>query len=159
MDPDKIIDLLSLKPLSTEGGLFCETYRSKITCHRDGKEKSLSTAIFYLLREGEISRIHKLKSDEIWHFYLGDPVEIYIFNENDGCGKKILGVDIENGESPQVLIPKNCWQGARLKEGGMFALMGTTVSPAFEEADFELGDKAKMLPLYPEFSEIINCLI
>jgi uncharacterized protein len=158
MDHKKIIELLSLKPLSAEGGFFRETYRSDITFNRNGKQCCLSTAIFYLLREGEASRIHKLKSDEIWHFYLGDPLEIYLFKESGGCDKKMLGVDIENGEMPQILIPKNCWQGAKLRDGGKFALMGTTVSPAFEESDFEMGVREKLISLYPEFAEIINCL-
>ena len=120
--------------------------------------KSCSTAIFYLLKEDEVCKLHKLSSDEIWHFYLGSPVEIYLFHEDGKAEKKILGSDLEKGEMPQIVIPKNVWQGGRVKEGGDFALMGTTVSPAFDEADFELGIKEKLKSKYPEFAEIITLL-
>jgi len=157
MDSRQLIELLSLKPLSFEGGYFRETYRGGNT-FSDGKERAASTAIFYLLDKGTVSRIHRLRSDEIWHFYIGDPVELYLFKDKCLCEKKLLGTAIDRGQSPQVLVPKGCWQGARLKDGGKFALMGTTVSPGFDMADFEPGKRADLLSDFPDCGEIIDLL-
>lgn len=157
MDSRQIIELLSLKPLSIEGGYFRETYRCAESSS-GGKERAASTAIFYLLDERTVSRIHRLRSDEIWHFYIGDPVELYLFKESGVCEKKILGTAIDRGQSPQILVSKECWQGARLKDGGKFALMGTTVAPGFDEADFEAGKRGELLAAYPGCEEIINIL-
>lgn len=158
MKAEEIIELLSLKPLSFEGGFFYETYRSPGKLETGAGMRNFSTAIYYLLREGEKSRIHRLKSDEVFHFYLGNPVEMFLFKEDGSCEKKILGAELQNGEEPQILIPAGCWQGAKLMEGGKFALMGTTVSPGFDEADFEAGIREKLFSAYPSHKEIIDLL-
>jgi len=138
---EKIIKKLKLKPLELEGGFFVETYRSQEKAKIGKKKKNLSTAIFYLLRKRDKSKIHRLKSDEVYHFYLGDPVNLYLLYPDGKFEKKVLGNNIFKGELPQIVIPKMVWQSAKLKKGGNFALLGTTVSPAFEYEDFELADE------------------
>ena len=153
---NEIIKKLDLKPLPEEGGYYKETYKSTaiaparvLGVDADG-DRSLATAIYYLLVPKSFSAIHRVKSDEIFHFYSGDPVEM-IQIDPDGKLKKItLGSDILNGETPQVVVPAGSWQGSRLKPGGNWALLGTTVSPGFEFEDFELGDREKMSQLFPQ---------
>ena len=158
MDAGKLIELLSLEPLSSEGGFFRETYRSLTAMGAGDDQRSLATAIYYLLKEGEVSRLHRIKADETWHFYLGDPVELYLFKEDGICEKKILGNAIERGESPQVTVPAGSAQGARLKAGGKFALMGTTVYPGFDFKDFDLCGRDEMTAAYPAHEEIVSSL-
>jgi hypothetical protein len=117
---DQIITLLNLKPHPEEGGYFVETYRSTETLSREllpnryKGDRSFSTAIYYLLTPGTFSTIHQLRSDEVFHFYLGNPVEM-IQLWPDGSGRiLILGFDILNGMEPQVIVPRGVWQGARL---------------------------------------------
>lgn len=137
---EKIIKKLKLEPLKPEGGMFVETYRSQDFVEINGNRKQLSTAIYYLLRKGQICKPHRLKSDEIWHFYYGDPVNIYLLNGKNKLEKIILGKNLLKGEKPQIVIPKMVWQAAELKKGGNFALLGTTVSPAFDFEDLEMAD-------------------
>jgi hypothetical protein len=102
--------------------------------------------------------MHRLQSDEIFHFYLGDPVEMLRLTP-EGSGKVItIGSDILNGMQPQVIVPKGIWQGASLIKGGKFALFGTTVSPGFEWTDYESGRRDELLKSYPQFRERIIAL-
>jgi len=102
--------------------------------------------------------MHRLQSDEIFHFYLGDPVEMLQL-WSDGSGKVIkIGSDILNGMQPQVLVPRGVWQGARLIRDGRFAPLGTTVSPGFEWTDYESGQRDQLLKSYPQFREWIIAL-
>lgn len=160
---EKIKSRLNLLP-HVEGGFFKETYRSadnipgKILPDRYGGDRCYGTAIYYMITRKSFSSMHRIQSDEIFHFYLGDPlVMLQLFP--DGTGKTVeLGNDILNGIEPQVVVPAGVWQGMRLKEGGDFALMGTTVAPGFEYIDFEHGDREKLLNDYPEFNELIVAL-
>lgn len=137
-DVEKIIKKLKLKPLPLEGGLYRETYRNFFKIRVNDKERELSSAIYYLLTKGVQSKWHRLESDEIWHFYLGDPVNLYLIYPDGRKRKMILGNNILKGESPQILVPAYTIQSAKLKKGGEFALVGTTVTPAFNFEDFEL---------------------
>jgi hypothetical protein len=102
--------------------------------------------------------MHRLRSDEIFHFYSGDPVEMLQLWP-DGSGRVvILGSDILNGMQPQVVIPRGVWQGARLLKNGKFALLGATVSPAFEFADYESGRRDELIRSYPKFQDLITAL-
>lgn len=163
MDPNAIIEHLDLKALPFEGGYFKETYRSEIDIPVEviGDQytaaRSLSTAIFYLLTENTFSAFHRLKGVEVFHFYLGDPVEVYLLSDK-GLKKHILGNDLMGHQSPQLVIPKEIWLGARLQPGGTCALMGTTMAPGFDFEDFELGDRNQLIELYPEFKETIHIL-
>ena len=161
---DQIIALLNLTPHPKEGGYFRETYRSseaiseKALPSRYRGTRSFATAIYYLLTPETFSAIHRLQSDEIFHFYLGDPVEMLQLWP-DGSGKLIiLGFDILRGMQPQVLVPRGVWQGARLRNGGRLAFLGTTVSPGFEFADYESGQRDELSKSYRQFRERIIAL-
>ena len=99
-----------------------------------------------------------MASDEIFHFYLGDPVEMLQLWPG-GSGKRVLiGTDIERGMAPQVVVPHGVWQGARLAAGGKFALLGCTVSPGFEYADYERGSRQQLCEVYPAYRDMIRAL-
>jgi len=160
----KIIELLELEPLQIEGGFFRQTYRSNETISKDCLSKRykskrvLSTAIYYLLTPETFSSLHKLPTDEIFHFYAGDIVEMLQLFE-DGTGKIIqIGNKIEDGFYPQVVVPNNTWQGARLIEGGEFALFGATMAPGFDVEDFVEGTRNELIKIYPAFSDMITKL-
>jgi len=164
MDAEQLKRLLGLKPLPNEGCFYAEFYRATERlagpCLPDRYKgaRAFGTAIYFLLTPETFSALHRLASDEIYHFYLGDPVEALLLRE-DGSGDLVtLGADLEDGMFPQMVVPRGVWQGSRLKAGGKFALLGTTVSPGFEFADFELGQRDAMLAAYPRFSEMIRAL-
>ena len=161
---DKIIALLNLKPHPEEGGYFVETYRSSETISEKALPsrykgvRSFGTAIYYLLTPETFSTMHRLQSDEIFHFYLGAPVEMLQLWP-DGSGRiLILGTDIMNGMKPQVVIPKGVWQGAKLIKDGKLALLGTTVSPGFEFVDYESGQRDDLVKSYPQYQNLIIAL-
>lgn len=163
MKKEEIIELLGLKP-HPEGGYYRETYRadesipSEALPERYRGMRSLSTAIYYLLTPETFSSIHRLKSDEIFHFYLGDPVLMLLLFP-DGTSKRVtLGNDIMKGHLPQLVVPRNTWMGGMLIDRGKFALLGTTVAPGFEFEDFELGNREKLIRKYPHEKELILSL-
>lgn len=150
-----IIEKLQLVPLEGEGGLVKNTFISKETY----QNRPVGTAIYYLLTTNSYSHLHKLMADEMWHHYFGDPVEMVAIDDKTGKLKQnILGSNIANGEWPQILAPKNTWQGAKLasKQKFGFALMGTTMSPGYMDQDFVLGTKAEMLKKFPQHQNIIT---
>jgi len=143
-----------------EGGWYRETYRSADGVEaaalpgRFGGRRAFSTAIYYLLRAGERSALHRIKSDEVWHHYAGDAVTLWLL-EPTGCACEMrLGGDGE----PQVIVPAGTWYGARVVDGGAYALMGGTVAPGFDFADFELADRAGLLAAWPGQRAIIETL-
>lgn len=163
LDARRVIELLDLVPHPEEGGFFREIYRAKdsiaaeaLPAGYDGP-RSLSTAIYYLLTPETFSEMHRLRSDEIFHFYLGDPVEqLQLFP--DGSGRKVvLGPDLEHGQILQGVVPAGVWQGARLLPGGAhgWALVGATVAPGFDFADYEAHGRAELEAAYPVFAEDI----
>ena len=165
MTADDIKRALNLRPHPAEGGFFAETYRSEtellpgtIVAGGHAAALPLATAIYYLLTPGTFSEIHRLPSDEIFHFYLGDPVEmLQLFPGGNGVTVR-LGVNIVGGERPQVIVPKGVWQGSRLAPSGQFALLGTTMSPGFDYAGYCAGNRAELLREYPQFREAILAL-
>lgn len=161
MDLELLKEKLNLKPLSIEGGFFCETYKSDCIIDIDGfnGKRAVSTAIYYLLTPDTFSAIHRVKSDEVFHFYLGDKVEMLILSPDGTFETVVLGNDIFNDEKPQYVVRKDFWQGCRLVDGGEFALMGTTVAPGFEYDDFELGDKGFLMSKYPEVVSLLSKLV
>ena len=150
-----------MKPLPREGGYYVETYRAaeKIAQaelpQRYSATRHYSTAILYLLTPDTFSALHRLTSDEIYHFYLGDPVTMLQLRPDGSSGVINLGHDIMNGQRVQVTVPRYTWQGAFLKQGGKFALMGTTTSPGFEFDDFESAQQDKLLEKYPDRRNLI----
>ena len=159
---DTLKSLLNLKPHPEEGGYFRETYRSPHTLSKDilpeeyKDERSLATAIYFLLTPDTFSALHRLPTDELFHFYLGDPVEMLQLLP-DGSGRTItLGQDITNGMQLQAVVKKGVWQGSRLCTGGQFALLGTTMSPGFESSDYESGQREGLIADYPQFENLIR---
>jgi len=151
--------LLQLQPLPEEGGLFRETYRSALRVGATGDEqRSAGTAIYYMLTPGEFSALHRLPGDEIFHFYLGDPVEMLQLHPDGSSRVILIGSDLAAGMQPQVVVPGRVWQGCRLRDGGRFALMGTTMSPGFELRDFEPGLRESLLTMFPRERERILML-
>jgi predicted cupin superfamily sugar epimerase len=147
--------------------MYRETYRSELTIVNSALppdyegDRSVSTAIYYLLTPSIYSGLHRLPTDEIFHFYLGQPVEmLQLFP--DGRGELItLGVDLAAGMRPQIVVPGGTWQAARLTAGGRFALMGTTVAPGFDFRDFHAATAADVDQLkdrYPSLADVIRSL-
>jgi uncharacterized protein len=164
MDAETIIRQFGLQPHPSEGGFFRETYRSRegvaasALPARYGKDRNFSTAILYLLAPDHFSTLHRLQSDEVFHFYVGDPVTMLQLH-GDGHGETIvLGQDILAGQQIQVVAPRGAWQGMFLNQGGAFALLGTTVSPGFDYEDFQLSDRKTLLDQYPAYAELIERL-
>jgi hypothetical protein len=162
---EDLIRRLGLKPLPLEGGLYAETYRAAETVSAESlppryqSERSYGTAIYYLLTPATHSRLHRLKSDEVYHFYLGDPVQMLTLRP-DGSGEVvILGQDLAAGHRLQHAVPHGVWQGSRILPGGAYALMGTTMAPGFEPADFELGAAADLVAAYPAFAGLVRELM
>jgi predicted cupin superfamily sugar epimerase len=141
MEQKDIVKTLNLIP-HPEGGFYRETYRSE---H--------STAIYYLLEEGQQSSLHRIKSDEMWHFYSGDSIAIVEITEEGSVKETIL-----DKTNLQYVVPANRWFGAYLPNGSKYALTGCTVSPAFQFIDFEMADKNYMLKTYPKAKNIIERL-
>ena len=158
------IERLDLKPLEIEGGYFRETFRSDEMLDagalpvRYGSPRSLYTSIYYLLTPDCISAIHRVGTDEIFHFYAGDPVTmVQLFDT--GTGRL---VHLHNSGNPdteiQIQVPRRVWQGCRLDPGGTFALLGCTLAPGFDELDFEKGDRAALIEAYPSYKDPITKL-
>jgi len=161
MTAEQIIEFFQMKTLPHEGGYYVETYRceEKTTQaalpERYTGKRDFSTAILYLLTPNTFSALHRLRSDEIFHFYLGDPVTMLQLHPKGSSEVITLGQDIFNDQRVQVTVPKNSWQGCFLNEGGKFALMGTTIAPGFEFADFELAQREELLRQHPNQRELI----
>ena len=156
---------LGLEPLPIEGGFYAETYRSELTLpasalpERFGGERPASTAIYFLLTPETSSAMHRLRAAEVYHFSLGDPVELLLLHE-DGRGETVcLGQAIDEGMQLQTVVPGGCWQGSRLLEGGELALLGTTMAPGFEWEDFELGAYEDLAARFPEQRQRIRRLV
>ena len=161
---DQIREILRLEPHPLEGGYFTETYRSEL--HLPGNvigpaysgERLIATAIFYLLTPETFSAMHKLPGDELFHFYLGNPVEMLQLGPDGSSEIITLGQDIASGMRLQHGVPGGYWQGSRLIRGGNYALLGTTMSPGFDYADYVVGARAELARKYPERKDIITTL-
>jgi predicted cupin superfamily sugar epimerase len=158
---EQIIELFKMKPLRGEGGYYVETYRSaeriakaRLPARYSGA-RNMSTAILYLVTPDAFSRLHRVKSDEVFHFYLGDSVTMLKLHGDGSSEVVTLGQDVTKGQQVQTVVPRGSWQGCLLNEGGRFALMGTTVAPGFEFADFETAQRQELLRQYPSQRELI----
>ncbi len=153
------VEKLDLSP-HPEGGFFKENYRCNENIAgntlppRFLSDRSISTSIYFLLEKGQKSAFHRIKSDEIWHFYDGYPLTIYVIDNNGELIIYKLGLDPENNVLPQIVIPANCWFAAETE--GDFTLVGCTVSPGFDFSDFELAKKQNLISEYPNQHEIIE---
>ena len=147
-----------------EGGWFKEVYRSEEIAPKDSlskgftSDRNFSTSIYFLLEKDEISVLHRIKSDEIWHYYDGGSVVEIISLQGGKLKRQLLGRDIESGEHLQIVVLKNTWFGAWLTNQKSFALVGCTVSPGFHFDDFEMADR-KLLQEYPLLKKEIAIFI
>lgn len=157
------IEKLALRP-HPEGGYYHETYRSlemiDAAClpSRYNSDRNLSTAIYYLLQGEQFSAFHRLRSDEIWHFYTGSPLLLHTIDNNGKYSKIILGQHFEKGERFQAVVPQGDWFAAEVAVANSFSLLGCTLAPGFDFADFELGNRGKLVKKFPQHAELINRL-
>ena len=155
---------LMLEPHPREGGSFVQTWKSEATIPRTALDAGYSgnraagTAIYYLLEPDTFSEMHRLISDEVFHFYLGDPVEMLQLWPDGSSRTVILGQQLEAGMVVQTVVPKHVWQGSRLLPGGAFALLGCTVSPGFDYADYEAVGRDQLIAGWPNCREAIEAL-
>lgn len=161
MTAEQIIEMFEMKTLEGEGGYYVQTYlaneqtkRSSLPDRYNGP-RSFGSAILYLLTPDTFSKLHRLKTDEVWHFYLGDPVTMLQLHPNGSHEVITLGQDITAGQQIQTIVPAGAWQGALLNEGGNFALMGTTMAPAFDCRDFEAAERETILNQYPTQKDLV----
>lgn len=157
----KIIEFMELQP-HPEGGYFAETYRSDMDLAHHalprhyGGTRSASTAIHFLLPEGEKSHLHRIKSDEIWHFHLGGPMLLVEITPRGVLRETVLGPDILNGQKLQHVVPAGSWFGGYPLEGAPYTLVGCTVSPGFDFDDFELARRDILRAAHPEHAKLID---
>jgi len=136
MSGPEVAELLGLQPLAEEGGLWAQTYRDQ---H--------STAIYYLLCGGEVSKMHRLSGPEIYHWYLGAPLELVLLYPDGSHAIQLVGPDLTSGHRPQVPVPGGVWQGS--SSIGSWTLLGTTMSPPYRQEDFTLGDRTELIQRWP----------
>jgi len=158
---NQLIETYNLEP-HPEGGWYKQTYKSNEEIDAGalpeifGANRAFSTAIYFLLEKGNFSAFHRIKSDECWHFYAGDPLLIYIIEQNGEIKIISLGNDLEKGQSFQYVVPANCWFASRPASGSEYCFVGCTVSPGFEFEDFELADGTALSVMYPQHKSIIK---
>lgn len=161
MNVDLLVKELGLLP-HPEGGYYKETYRSSLKvsphCLPDNfnGERNMATGIYFLIENGNFSALHKIKSDETWHFYYGDALEVIEINEEGIIKITHIGSDLLEGETFQYTVKANNWFGSRVKEGGNLSLVGCTVYPGFDFNDFELAKRENLIMTFPQHSKIIT---
>ena len=164
MDVEQLIRLLRLEPLPVEGGYFRQTWSSDVQMPasalpaRYSSPRPAGTAIYYLLTSDpdSFSAMHRLTSAEVYHFYLGDPVEMLLLHPEPEAQRIVLGPDLAAGKHVQYVVPRSVWQGSRLVRGGRFALLGTTMAPGFDPADFTLGSRDELIRHFPDEAALIR---
>jgi uncharacterized protein len=161
MTVQQLIQQYNLQP-HPEGGWYKETYKSteyisgNALPERFDGSRAFSTAIYFLLEQGNFSAFHRIKSDECWHFYAGDPLLIYVIQANGTLDITHLGNDIEKGQVFQFVVPANCWFASTPAPGSHFSFVGCTVAPGFDFTDFELAKASSLSALFPQHIAIIE---
>ena len=145
-----------------EGGWYKETYRSRELIpsnalpERFSDKRAFSTAIYFLLEKGNFSAFHRIKSDECWHFYSGNPLLVYVLLQDGSLQITELGNDIAAGQVFQFAVPANCWFASRPAPSSSYCFVGCTVAPGFDFADFELADATQLIAEFPQYAGIIQ---
>lgn len=156
----EIIDQLHLQP-HPEGGYYRETYKSPVTISASAlpagcpSARPAGTAIYFLLRHGDKSRLHRLRFDEVWHFYLGGPLRLVVISPEGKAEQVKLGQDLSAGQELQRVVPAGCWFGAYPLPGSMYSLVGCTVAPGFSFEDFKLGEQGELTESFPHLRDLI----
>jgi len=160
---DQIIRKLDLKP-HPEGGFYRETYRSDGVINENSLsygyhgERNLSTCIYFLLTSDAFSAFHRIRQDEIWHFYDGSPIELHTITQDGTYNKTVIGRDFDLGQVPQFVVPSRSWFAATVINPDDYSLIGCTVSPGFDFRDFELPSRGDLISQFPQHKEIISKL-
>lgn len=160
---DQIRELLQMRPHPIEGGYFAETYRGGPVIPQSllrgyPGDRAISTAIYYLLTPDTFSVMHRVRGDEMFHFYLGDAVEMLQLKAGGSGEVILLGQDIAAGMRLQHTVPGGVWQGSRIRAGGKYALLGTTMAPGFEYEDYETGTCQELSAQFPQYSAMVAAL-
>lgn len=165
LSAEDVKQILNLKPHPREGGWFSRTYESGemlapavFADNRYTAERHTGTAIYYLLEPDTFSEMHLLQSDELFHFYAGDAVEMLQLLPSGEAVTVTIGADLRAGERPQVLVPRGIWQGSRLAAGGRWALLGCTVVPGFDFDDYRSASRAELIAQWPACAAAITAL-
>lgn len=158
MTADQIRQMLRLEPHPIEGGYYRRTYECSLPLETSRGRRPLSTAIYYLLDPSTFSEMHVLASDECFHFYHGDPVEMLQLYPDGRSALVTLGPDLAADQQVQLVVPAGVWQGTRLIDGGQVALLGCTVSPGFDYADYTAGHYAELAARWPGQEEKLRQL-
>jgi predicted cupin superfamily sugar epimerase len=143
--PEDLVAHYGLRPLPREGGLFRETWAGPD--RPDGRPEG--TAAVVLLTGADYSALHRLPTDEVWHFYLGDPLELLLLAPDGSSRTAVLGPDVLSGQHPQLTVPARTWMGGRVAAGGAWTFFGCTMAPGFTFEDYEHGDAAELTARYP----------
>lgn len=154
---DELVKMYDLQP-HPEGGYFKETYRATETLETQHGTRNHSTTIYFLIPEGKKSHLHRIKSDEVWHFYLGDPMTVVQISPKGVVQEIVLGSDIKNGQHLQHTVPAGYWFGSYPNPGSQYSFVGCTVAPGFDFADFEMAKRNELLNQYPQAKNIIERL-
>jgi predicted cupin superfamily sugar epimerase len=145
-----------------EGGHYRQTYRADLILAKESLPdgftgmRAVSTAIYFLLQGEEFSAFHRLRSDEVWHFYVGSALVVHVIEEDGRYSEILLGSDPEAGEVLQAVVKAGCWFGSRVRDGRGFALVGCTVAPGFDFEDFEMAKREELVREYPQHWGVIE---
>jgi predicted cupin superfamily sugar epimerase len=162
-NPERWIDALQLRR-HPEGGYYSETYRSPEVIPRAalpprfGGDRSFCTAIYFLLAGDDFSALHRIKQDEVWHFYDGAALTVHVIDPGGSYAALRVGRDLGGGEVPQAVVAAGCYFGATVSNPTSYSLVGCTVAPGFDFADFELPRRAELLERFPQHRHIIEKL-
>lgn len=164
-----VVRLLGLEPLPDEGGFFRRTWTSPVHVHENAWQgvrpgfyqgsRAAGTAIYGLFTRTDFSALHRLKTDETWHYYAGDPIQLVMLSPDSKLERVVLGSDLLNGHRPQVTVPARWWQGGGplpTSDGVGWSLVGCTMCPGFDWSDFELGHRAMLRSQYPDAVEWVD---
>jgi hypothetical protein len=156
------IERLNLEP-HPEGGWYRQTYRAPLTLPRSALpgfagDRPASTAIYFLLAGDQFSAFHRLRSDEVWHFYAGSALIVHVIEPGGRYNQLLLGSDASSGEQFQAVVPAGCWFGSSLRHPDSYALVGCTVAPGFDFADFEMAERNELAVRFPQHRKIIERL-
>ncbi|MBO6525122.1 MAG: cupin domain-containing protein [Balneolaceae bacterium] len=159
----ELVEQLDLQE-HVEGGFYKETYRSKgiikqgSTPENFDGDRNYSTGIYFLLTSDNFSAFHRIKQDEMWHFYEGSPLTIHMIDVTGHYSFQRLGLDLKNHEQPQFTVPKNVWFASEVEDPNTYCLTGCTVAPGFDFTDFELAERKALIKAYPQHKEVIHRL-
>ena len=147
-----------------EGGYYRQTYRADLVLTKDALPpeftgaRAASTAIYFLLEGENFSAFHRLRSDEVWHFYVGSTLVVHVIDQHGSYSEILLGSDPEAGEALQAVVKAGCWFASRVRDGKGFALVGCTVAPGFDFEDFEMAKREELVRDYPQHRKVIERL-